>query len=287
MAPVVRLVLGRGTRREAHAAGRLCSRDGVAGRQVEQQRANLGADEVVGTRRPQRDHPRRGLPGDEVEDEVVVRTSGRPRRPSVPAKPRMHRGQLGGVPPSLLGRKRLETGPNRAERVGAAVALDEVGRPVGSGRACSPRTTRRCRPRRSGRGRRGRRPAGRVLMRGAPRSRGRARIRVDATGPRRPRRRSSAWSAPHRRSAAARAITESGWRWSTWSASSRACIGGVDAGRRPGRPEAAVVQQLVHLVLVLDAPVRGASAREPGRAGAPPGRRGRWCPGRLRSPSPT
>ena len=83
------------------------------------------------------------------------------------------------------------------------------------------------------------------------RCRARAGSRADASRPRAPRRRSSACVSSGPSTAVAKAMIESGCRWSTWASSTRACMAVSMLGAAPPRPKQAVVEQRHHLVFVL------------------------------------
>ena len=93
------------------------------GRQVEHERAHLGADEVVGARRAEPGEPFEVLAGEELEHDVVVgevadhRPVGRGDRPHV-------RGERRGSGAPLARGQRAARRDGGAERLGSAVALD-------------------------------------------------------------------------------------------------------------------------------------------------------------------
>ena len=88
------------------------------GRQVEQQRPNLRAEEVVGAGGPERGQARRRLGGQEVEHHV--RVVEMPDHGPVATCDSAHcRGQPGCAGAALVDRKRGERPPRRAEWIGA------------------------------------------------------------------------------------------------------------------------------------------------------------------------
>ena len=94
-------------------------------RQVDDQRADLGAQEVVGAGRAQRGQPRVLDRGEEVEDDVGVGEV--PDLRLVGAREAAdHRRQRGGLDPPLGVRQRLVAGQRRTERLGPAALGEEA-----------------------------------------------------------------------------------------------------------------------------------------------------------------
>ena len=97
------------------------------GGSVQQQRPDLGAQEVVRAGGPEGDQAVKGLPGQEVKDHlavgVVADHAGVGR-----GDPAQQRDQLGRPVPPLGLTERRPVGADRPERLRAAGALDELGR---------------------------------------------------------------------------------------------------------------------------------------------------------------
>ena len=283
----VPLVVGGGTRRDtprgARAAGPRPSSSVRGRRQVEDDRPDLRPQEVVRARGAQLGQPRVLGPGQEVEDDVRCRCSGRPAG----GRSRRARGSAGTAPrPARVARSRsaarspATTRPNGSARPCSAmnasavrmISSDRASHSVGCVAPGGDPVAAEDRPDRLG-----------LARAGSRRCRGRAGSRAVATAPRRPGRRSSAGSAPRRRRpsrARSRSRGGGGRRGRRRPARASRCRStaprrpgraGSSRTRRPSRPRAR-------------RPDRPRPASAAGRAGAPPARPRSAFRGRRRSP---